>query len=339
MKKTVAILGLTGLIALNGLLGSEANAAENASLKDAYKTYNTVLTETGGEAFNLVDINKDGIPELIVDSLQVYTYTNNGVELMFDSMVVCTFYYSEQSKYLLYYDDWKENSNWLIYEIDSSKLSQDYNSLHFVESFNRDGTKYGYQADGKDAQDITLKELNSKLNAKLPNKKEIKMIYSNTEANRSKYLSPQSVQTKIIAKPSASKVWVDSKVVNFQAYTIEENNYFKLRDIAAVLNNSAKQFEVGYDAKLQSIQLTTDKAYTSTGTELATATDLVKQEAQPTASTIYLNDKEIKLVAYNIGGSNYFKLRDLGKAINFGVTWDGANNAIKILTSEGYQNE
>ncbi|MNC50589.1 hypothetical protein D3C81_2148070 [compost metagenome] len=52
-----------------------------------------------------------------------------------------------------------------------------------------------------------------------------------------------------------------------------------------------------------------------------------------------MNDKQIELVAYNIGGNNYFKLRDLGKAINFGVAWDAANNAIKIQTSEAYQEE
>jgi hypothetical protein len=345
MKKTVAIAVIACLLALNSLFVSKASAAE-ISLDDAYKAYNTVLTKAGGEKFNLVDINKDGIPELIVDSLQVYTYTTDGVELLYDSWVLCKFYASAESKYLLYYYDWQETSDWSLYEIDSTKKSQDGNSLHFVESFHRNDAAYSHQTIyGEPGVDITLDELKTKLDAKVPHKAEIEMIYTNDEATRAKVFSGQSgeaqaaVKPQIIAEPSASKVLVDGKAVQFQAYAIDGNNYFMLRDIAAVLNKSAKQFEVGFDAKLQSITLTTGKAYTPTGEELAASTDSAKQEAQPTASAIYLNDKEIELVAYNIGGNNYFKLRDLGKAINFGVAWDAANNAIKIQTADVYQEE
>ncbi|MGI6733643.1 MAG: hypothetical protein ACOX4J_05660 [Anaerovoracaceae bacterium] len=34
-----------------------------------------------------------------------------------------------------------------------------------------------------------------------------------------------------------------------------------------------------------------------------------------TQSTIYVDGEEVALVAYNIDGNNYFKLRDLGKAL------------------------
>ena len=40
--------------------------------------------------------------------------------------------------------------------------------------------------------------------------------------------------------------------------------------------------------------------------------------------------------AYNIGGNNYFKLRDLGQALGFNVTWDDATRTVSILTDQDY---
>jgi len=34
--------------------------------------------------------------------------------------------------------------------------------------------------------------------------------------------------------------------------------------------------------------------------------------------------------------ANYFKLRDLGQALDFGVEWDGKNDVIIINTGIGY---
>jgi len=60
------------------------------------------------------------------------------------------------------------------------------------------------------------------------------------------------------------------------------------------------------------------------------------KEAAPTDSRIYLNGREVQFTAYNIDGNNYFKLRDIGEAFNFGVDWDGARNTIVIDTDKGY---
>jgi hypothetical protein len=57
------------------------------------------------------------------------------------------------------------------------------------------------------------------------------------------------------------------------------------------------------------------------------------------ASTIILDGRKVPFTAYNIGGNNYFKLRDIGAAFDFGVDWDGAQNTIVIDTSKGYTPE
>jgi hypothetical protein len=43
--------------------------------------------------------------------------------------------------------------------------------------------------------------------------------------------------------------------------------------------------------------------------------------------------------AYNIGGHNYCKLRDIGKALNFSVTWDATDKTVLIGTAASYIEE
>lgn len=45
--------------------------------------------------------------------------------------------------------------------------------------------------------------------------------------------------------------------------------------------------------------------------------------AERSNSAVYVDGRLIELEAYNINGANYVKLRDLGKAVNFNVYWDG----------------
>ena len=149
-------------------------------------------------------------------------------------------------------------------------------------------------------------------------------------------VQPPAPANTIIASSTSSTVLVNSKAVAFDAYNINDNNYFKLRDIAMALNGSEKQFEVGWDAAANAIALTSKKAYTKVGGELERGSAEAKQ-ATPTTAKVYLNGKEVQLIAYNIGGNNYFKLRDIGQAFDFGVGWDGTANTITIDTSTGYK--
>jgi hypothetical protein len=59
----------------------------------------------------------------------------------------------------------------------------------------------------------------------------------------------------------------------------------------------------------------------------------------PTTSKITLDGADTSFTAYNIDGNNYFKLRDIGAAFDFGVDLDGAKNTIIIDTGKGYTPE
>ncbi|MCL1975344.1 MAG: hypothetical protein FWG61_04185 [Firmicutes bacterium] len=140
------------------------------------------------------------------------------------------------------------------------------------------------------------------------------------------------------AAPTTASVLVDGKNIAFDAYNIAGNNYFKLRDLAYTISGSPKQFEVGWDSAQNAISLTSGQPYTTVGGEMQ-GKGSGEKEALPTTSKIFLDGREVKFTAYNIGGNNYFKLRDIGQALDFGVGWDDTARVITIDTSTGYTYE
>ncbi|MCQ4863550.1 stalk domain-containing protein [Pseudoflavonifractor phocaeensis] len=61
--------------------------------------------------------------------------------------------------------------------------------------------------------------------------------------------------------------------------------------------------------------------------------------ATPSTQTFYVDGKQVALEAYVIQGRNYVQLRDVGRAVGFGVTYDGATNAVYVDTSSPYAEE
>ena len=61
--------------------------------------------------------------------------------------------------------------------------------------------------------------------------------------------------------------------------------------------------------------------------------------ANPSSQKFYLEDRQINLQAYEIGGSNYVKLRDIGQAVDFGVAYDAATNTVTISPDKPYETE
>jgi hypothetical protein len=155
-----------------------------------------------------------------------------------------------------------------------------------------------------------------------------------SESDYLRGLSSVPASITVTAAPTASSVLVNGNTVTFEAYTIDGNNYFKLRDLAKVLSGTPKQFEVGWDGTNNVITLTTGKPYTAIGEELTQSGTTTAVTATLSNSRVLLNGTEKAFSVYMIGSNNYFKLRDVAAAIDFGVTWSG--NTIGIDTSTGY---
>ncbi len=140
----------------------------------------------------------------------------------------------------------------------------------------------------------------------------------------------------IKAISTTANLSIDGGYVDIEAYNINGNNYYKLRDLAMALNNSGKQFEVAWDGGKNAINIYTLKPYSALGGELAKSGVMGSKEAVATNAALYINDQAASFVAYNINGNNYYKLRDLGQAINFAVIWDEYANTIIIDTASDY---
>lgn len=140
------------------------------------------------------------------------------------------------------------------------------------------------------------------------------------------------------ATPTGNAIYVDGTKVNGAAYMINSNNYFKLRDIAAMVNGSAKQFEVSWNQNEKRIDLTTNKAYTVVGGELALPSATTKTAKESTA-VVYKDGAKANYAGYTIADNNYYKLRDLCKDMDIGVKYDNATKRVDILTTVGYGKE
>lgn len=175
------------------------------------------------------------------------------------------------------------------------------------------------------------------------------LLAANTSDILAKYGTAQSVPGAAgqTASPTRSAVYVDGSETKFDMYLIGGNNYIKLRDLAYVLNGSDKGFSVGYNDATKEITLTTGEQYSPVGGEMAKSDGQAKAYTK-TTSAVYVNGKvptftayvnegaQTGFTAYNIGGNNYFKLRDLCAALDIGLTYNASTGAVGISTSQGY---
>ncbi|RXT02843.1 hypothetical protein [Ammoniphilus sp. CFH 90114] len=152
------------------------------------------------------------------------------------------------------------------------------------------------------------------------------------------FIQVQGGSTTLPATPTASKVLVNGKEVSFEAYNINGSNYFKLRDIAMAVNETEKNFEVTWDSAENAINLTSNKAYTPDGKELTVSDKPTVKQAKPSGSRVLLDGLDYSFTAYNLDGSNYFKLREIAEVIGFGVTFNVETNTIGIDTKAEYTN-
>ncbi|MBE6030349.1 MAG: phosphodiester glycosidase family protein [Clostridiales bacterium] len=132
------------------------------------------------------------------------------------------------------------------------------------------------------------------------------------------------------------KIQVDGVSKDLYAYNINGNNYFKLRDIAAILDGTDAQFEVGYDNATKAVSMNVGRPYTEVGGEMASAPNETLT-VKKTPSKIYVNGRLLDATVYNIHGNNYFMLREIGKAIDFGITWDNSTKMIGIDSDASYK--
>lgn len=62
-------------------------------------------------------------------------------------------------------------------------------------------------------------------------------------------------------------------------------------------------------------------------------------KATLSTNRILVDGQETHMTAYAIGGNNYVRLRDIGKAVGFEVYWDSANGCVQVESGKPYTGE
>lgn len=138
--------------------------------------------------------------------------------------------------------------------------------------------------------------------------------------------------TIVPTRTKGQAVYVGSTRVYPTGYNINDNNYFKLRDVGKLAG-----FGVDWNEDTRTVEIST----TRTAPELTGITDtaVTGATAKPTDQRITVDGKEVSMTAYKIKGNNYVKLRDIGKTINFGVSFNMATKAVGIDPNGTYVEE
>lgn len=161
-------------------------------------------------------------------------------------------------------------------------------------------------------------------------------ITPNASANTAAAL-PQSTSVKI--QPSTHVVTVDGERVDPQGYNINGYNFYKLRDIAYILNGTDSQFNVTWDGANNRIVLTDDAAYQEVGGEMTSSASAEIKNVSESDSTIVLDGKTLSLTGYRINGNNYYKIRDVGSALGFSVDFDPETEIVLIGSANAGQDD
>ena len=132
----------------------------------------------------------------------------------------------------------------------------------------------------------------------------------------------------IDVKATNQKVKLDGKDVVISGYNIDGYNYFKLRDLAAVLKDSQAKFGVNYKDGVVTLTKAADYKVVESDQKPVKA----ESKGMLTNDKVMVGDKALTATAYKIDDLNYYKLRDLGKELGFGVGYDEATKSV-LLTS------
>lgn len=137
------------------------------------------------------------------------------------------------------------------------------------------------------------------------------------------------------AVPSTSPVLVDGKQMSPAAYNIDGQNYFKLRDFAAMIGGSKKCFDVQWDEGRRAIELKRGVSYTVRPGDLAPGAGAAVEGVKSSAP-LYVDGALVDALAYNLQGQTYFRLQDLGSLFDVSISYDAATRTVKIDTTSPY---
>lgn len=122
---------------------------------------------------------------------------------------------------------------------------------------------------------------------------------------------------------------IEDMVIEFPTVLYKEENYLKLRDFAYVIKDY-KEIEVEYkkDENGKNKIYIKDGKYTPKGDELKSEIDF--KGAVIGTETLSIGNEDIQMSKVNVKGYNYFRLRDLAKALGLDISWNKESRSVRI---------
>ena len=148
--------------------------------------------------------------------------------------------------------------------------------------------------------------------------------------------APTQPPGTITVAPTSQSVFINGEATEFEAYNINGNNFFKLRDLAQALSGTDKRYQVGWDEEGSAITLTTGEAYTPIGGEMSPGDGSEKSASLNSGINISMDGSPVSITAYLIEGNNFMRLRDVMQLLDVEVIWDEEANAVRIDTAKPY---
>lgn len=132
---------------------------------------------------------------------------------------------------------------------------------------------------------------------------------------------------------TTQRVTVNGEAVVCDIYNIDGSNYFKVRDIAYLMNGTGSQFGISYNETTQAMIITTGAPYYPIGGEMEIGADL-SGTAKSCEHTFIIDSLVAYFSAYDIGGDCYLKIRDIASAVGFDVAYDAETHSILITSRD-----
>ncbi len=143
----------------------------------------------------------------------------------------------------------------------------------------------------------------------------------------------------VVAKKANQKLTLDGKDVEAPFYNINGSNYIKLRDLAVILNETEKKFNISYDNENKTFIIERYRPYEKMKGDLEEIKS-EKAKAMLSTKTVYINHNPKGSDIYEkrdaktalINGNNYLQLRDLGELVGIKVGYDKETRTIKLVS-------
>lgn len=322
MKRKLIVLLLTVTAAISA--AAPCTYAANENWRDAFVTrlMKTISQDPTYTDVVLTDLDRNGIPEAFV--IRKGTYGNTGSAFTMTNNVITDIAVPTNiiGECLENIDVYIKNDNYIFVGQEVPRYSSyiAYYKLVF------DGTTLT-------ATRINKTDVSPYTNVTYVDKFSNNLL-ENGYPNRTKildFISAYDVVNPLSAVKSEARVLVNGEETSVEGFTVNDTNYFKIRDIAMILKDTANSFNVAWRSEDNAINIIPYSEYEPNGTELIPDTN-ESIEVVENDMPIYVNNKSTAITCYNINGSAYFKIRDIADAAGFEIQWDGGSQTINLVT-------